>query len=197
MSAAWHPDPFARAQFRYYDGTAWTRHVATNGQQSVEAPDLPLIPPAQQFYAPPVPRPERPGSGRLIAAGVMALISALFTVFLSVVLFVIVSDPGAFNNCADTNYGCERIVVTNPGLVRTLASFYAVLAVLLLVAGVGGCMRKYWGQIALIVVGVLGMLLFLLPIILRGQGVAAVPVAWFGLIAGLAAATPKSIYKVT
>lgn len=195
MSAAWHPDPFARAQFRYYDGIAWTHHVATNGQQSVEPADLPLMPPAQAFFAPPVQGEERPGSGRLIAAGVMALISALFTVFISVVLFVVVSNPGAFSNCADPSYGCERLVVTNPGLIRTLASFYAVLAVLLLVAGVGACMRRYWGQIAVIVVGAIGMLLFMLPIILRGQGVAAIPVAWFGLIAGLAAATPKSIYK--
>lgn len=195
MSAQWHPDPFARAQFRYHDGTEWTRHVATNGQQSVEPADLPLAPPLPAYYAPPVARQERPGSGRLIAAGVMGLISALFTVFLSVVLFVVVSNPGVFDGCADPTAGCTQIVVTNPGLVRTLASLYAVLAVLLLVAGIGGCMRRYWGQVALVVVGALGMLLFLLPIVLRGQGAAAVPVAWFGLIAGLAAATPKSIYS--
>ncbi|MGN6721458.1 MAG: DUF2510 domain-containing protein [Marmoricola sp.] len=181
MTAEWRPDPFIRAQFRYFDGSTWTHHVATNGQQSVEPADFPLAPAT----------PSRPGSGRLIAAGVMALISALLTAFISVVLFVIVSDPTAFNQCDFNNPGCERLVVTNPGLVRTLASFYAVLAVLLVVSGLGGCMRKYWGQISLIVVGVLGVVLFLLPIVLRGAGVAAIPVAWFGLIAGLAAAAPK------
>lgn len=188
MTAEWRPDPLQRAQWRYFDGTQWTHHVSINGQQSVEPPDLPLAP---AVYAPPAPVPSRSGSGRLIAAGVMALVSALLTAFISVVLFVLVSDPSAFNRCDVSSSDCQRIVVTNPGLLRTLASFYVVLAVLLVVAGLGGCLRKYWGKIALIVVGGLGMLLFLLPIVLRGQGVAAIPVAWFGLIAGLAAATPK------
>ena len=102
MSAQWHPDPFGRAEFRYFDGTAWTHHVAVNGQQSTEPDDYPLVPPAQPLYAPPTPQPDRPGSGRLIAAAVMALISALLTAFICVVLFVIVSNPDAFNSFGST-----------------------------------------------------------------------------------------------
>jgi hypothetical protein len=29
--AAWHPDPTARHQFRYWDGNGWTSHVSDNG----------------------------------------------------------------------------------------------------------------------------------------------------------------------
>ncbi|MGH8991309.1 MAG: DUF2510 domain-containing protein [Acidimicrobiia bacterium] len=31
IPAGWYPDPSRRYQFRYWDGGAWTRHVATNG----------------------------------------------------------------------------------------------------------------------------------------------------------------------
>ena len=34
--ANWYPDPTGRAQLRYWDGTTWTDHVSTNGQQSTD-----------------------------------------------------------------------------------------------------------------------------------------------------------------
>lgn len=34
--AAWHPDPQGRYQLRYFDGTRWTEHVATNGVQAID-----------------------------------------------------------------------------------------------------------------------------------------------------------------
>ena len=33
---AWHPDPSGRFQFRWWDGSEWTSHVATNGQVMVD-----------------------------------------------------------------------------------------------------------------------------------------------------------------
>jgi Protein of unknown function (DUF2510) len=37
---AWHPDPSGRFQFRWWDGSEWTSHVATNGQVMVDnSPD--------------------------------------------------------------------------------------------------------------------------------------------------------------
>jgi hypothetical protein len=36
--AAWYPDPARRHQFRYWDGTAWTGDVATNGVTSWDPP---------------------------------------------------------------------------------------------------------------------------------------------------------------
>jgi len=32
----WHPDPVGRHQHRYWDGTAWTEHVADNGTSGVD-----------------------------------------------------------------------------------------------------------------------------------------------------------------
>ena len=38
VAAAWHPDPFQRFQFRYWDGSAWTEHVSINGVTAVDPP---------------------------------------------------------------------------------------------------------------------------------------------------------------
>lgn len=35
--AGWYPDPSTRHEFRYWDGVAWTEHVADAGRASVEA----------------------------------------------------------------------------------------------------------------------------------------------------------------
>ena len=34
--ADWYPDPSGRFQHRYWDGTSWTEHVATNGEQTTD-----------------------------------------------------------------------------------------------------------------------------------------------------------------
>ena len=34
--ANWYPDPNGRAELRYWDGSAWTDHVSTGGQQSTD-----------------------------------------------------------------------------------------------------------------------------------------------------------------
>jgi hypothetical protein len=49
--AGWHADPFGRYDHRYWDGTQWTEHVATAGQQSVDAP-VPGPPPPAGAPAP-------------------------------------------------------------------------------------------------------------------------------------------------
>lgn len=33
----WAPDPYGRAELRFFDGTSWTAHIASGGQQSTEA----------------------------------------------------------------------------------------------------------------------------------------------------------------
>lgn len=36
--ADWYPDPSRRFEFRYWNGTDWTEHVARDGRQSVDPP---------------------------------------------------------------------------------------------------------------------------------------------------------------
>lgn len=36
VPADWHKDPSGRFELRYWNGTAWTEHVATGGKQSVD-----------------------------------------------------------------------------------------------------------------------------------------------------------------
>ena len=36
--AAWYPDPFGRHELRYWDGSEWTNHVASGGNQDVDPP---------------------------------------------------------------------------------------------------------------------------------------------------------------
>jgi len=38
-AAAWYADPSGRHQYRYWDGTRWTPHVANNGETSVDPLD--------------------------------------------------------------------------------------------------------------------------------------------------------------
>jgi Holliday junction resolvasome RuvABC ATP-dependent DNA helicase subunit len=38
VPANWYPDPSHRFEIRYWNGTAWTEHVATNGQQGIDPP---------------------------------------------------------------------------------------------------------------------------------------------------------------
>jgi uncharacterized protein YxjI len=35
-AADWYPDPLGRAEMRYFDGTAWTDHISTAGEQQVD-----------------------------------------------------------------------------------------------------------------------------------------------------------------
>ena len=37
--ADWYPDPFGRHESRYWDGSAWTEHVASRGKQSIDPPE--------------------------------------------------------------------------------------------------------------------------------------------------------------
>ncbi len=36
VPADWHKDPSGRFELRYWNGTAWTEHVATGGKQSID-----------------------------------------------------------------------------------------------------------------------------------------------------------------
>jgi hypothetical protein len=44
-AAGWYTDPFGRYELRYWDGRAWTGHVSTKGQTSMDDPvGVPVVP---------------------------------------------------------------------------------------------------------------------------------------------------------
>ena len=61
QAAGWLSDPYGRFQQRYWDGTAWTGHVATNGVQQVDpmgnSSVIPFAIPATAFETPATPPP--------------------------------------------------------------------------------------------------------------------------------------------
>jgi hypothetical protein len=38
VPANWYKDPSGRFEMRYWNGSAWTEHVATAGKQSIDPP---------------------------------------------------------------------------------------------------------------------------------------------------------------
>ncbi|MBW3555422.1 MAG: PH domain-containing protein [Actinobacteria bacterium] len=58
-AAGWRPDPFGRHEVRYWDGAAWTAHVADAGMQGHDEP----VPSAEVTPPPPVtPSPAPPAA---------------------------------------------------------------------------------------------------------------------------------------
>ena len=55
--AGWDPDPYQRHQTRYWNGAAWTEHVADNGVQTVDAMLAPSAPVAAYPASPPYTAP--------------------------------------------------------------------------------------------------------------------------------------------
>jgi len=199
MTADWYPDPLGRAQLRYWDGTSWTRHVATNGVQSSEPPEYPLTQPVAVAPQAPIfpgypPAQTAPrGGGRLIAAGILAIISGAVTLLGAIGLLVIASNPDTID-CGG-GLTCSERFGTFTDYFYVMASIAIVFSALFIVAGIGGCMRKHWGQIAVVVIGVAGSLLQLVGIAHSQSAGGLIPLLWFALIAGLAWANKRADYE--
>lgn len=75
----WYPDPFTRAQVRWWSGSGWTDHVATNGQEFLDPPGAgvaaaqPTGPAPSGGSAPPAAR-GMSATQRLAIVGVAALV---------------------------------------------------------------------------------------------------------------------------
>ena len=54
--AGWHPDPFGRYQYRYWDGSGWTDQVSRDGIQATD-PAIPSVPGTAPGFAPPAAPP--------------------------------------------------------------------------------------------------------------------------------------------
>src|SRR2546421_1446561 len=49
--AGWYPDPDRRHQFRYYDGSLWTEHVADDGSIAHAPIGAPAVPTGNEYTA--------------------------------------------------------------------------------------------------------------------------------------------------
>ena len=63
----WYPDPSRRYQLRFWDGSAWTAHVASGGVAGVDDPNRPAAPVGRPVASPPPttygPAPSSYGQG--------------------------------------------------------------------------------------------------------------------------------------
>ena len=64
----WYPDPFGRAQVRWWSGSDWTDHVATNGQEYTDPPVAGATPAAPAAAAAPAPMAAAPMAAAPMAA---------------------------------------------------------------------------------------------------------------------------------
>ena len=76
--AGWQPDPFARYQYRYWDGTAWTDQVSTNGTHETDPLGLapgPRVATPNQLSGRALQRPDWPLPIRVLVVGGSALLA--------------------------------------------------------------------------------------------------------------------------
>lgn len=217
MSSDWYPDPLGRADLRRHDGTRWTHEVSTSGVQTTEPIGFPLPrrePGAEPVAPPPVvmappstppahysptghayaPRPVVQGGGRglMIAAGVLGIITGTVTLIFTIWFLSALSALDRYT-CDIGAPVCGRI---SHGTVVIVLIGVVVLAVgaLFLAAGIGACAGSGWAPAILVVLGALGTLLYLIPLIAGGGPGALIPIAWFGTMTGLAWAGNRAAY---
>ena len=199
MAGQWLADPMGRAQYRYFDGAAWTHSVATSGVQSTESNDLPLpqtqsVPQYSQYAA-----PATSNGGKLMAAGIMSIISGVVSLFGAIAMWQIVksalSVTDAFDSgCNSFGGGCDT---------SSHVSFWGYAIVILTVAigagfvlaGIGAVRRAQWGRISIIVAGSIACLFYLIVLISVGEPVLLISVIWFAIITGLAAAERSTTHS--
>lgn len=197
----WAADPYRRFELRYYDGTRWTEHVSSGGVQSTDAP-VATDPFAAQpsaagpfarpggFGAPPaaptpygyqpysaVAMPARPAaSGKLIAAGVLTIIQAAFTLFAALALLSVANGDGEF------------IDDLSGGALTLFGVLFVGIGAALLTAGIGCCRSSNWGRILVIVLQALLLALTVIGLANSGGegGGAVLPLAYCGTTLGLA-----------
>jgi len=138
--------------------------------------------------------PQRKG-GRLIAAGVLSIISAVVTALAAIGILVVLNAPLCSNTSADEY--CRTGDADNLGFIMVLMMVAIVSTICLFIAGVGGCMRRYWGQRALVILGSIGIALDMIAGFagLRPSAV-IVHIVFQGVVIGLAQANKRPEYEL-
>lgn len=128
----WHPDPFGRHAFRWYDGTRWTEHVSDNSVLSVDPPvshDVPPVPGQQQ--APPAIVVHHRGTN---SSAVTSLVMAILWLGGLGALFAVIAGSKAQREIAETGEGGDGmaqlgVVLGLLGLFGAVVFWYMVYRV--------------------------------------------------------------------
>lgn len=121
--AGWYPDPYQRHQTRYWNGAAWTEHVADNGMQSVESAMT------APYGAPPVA--QRPAGSP--AVGILLLAAGATGVLASWVGYLTLKFDSAYAIGDDSATGWE----VQKALGQSDRFSYSMIAAVLACALVG------------------------------------------------------------
>ncbi len=85
MAGGWHPDPYGRAEQRYWDGDRWTEHVVRAGALTTDDPEATTTPAAgnllDQLGPDAKERPEPDLLGALSAGGATLVAAGLLVLF--------------------------------------------------------------------------------------------------------------------
>ena len=111
--AGWHPDPLGRHQYRYWDGTNWSDHVADNGVTSWDpvTPPAGPVPPAYGYLGPPA-APARPRRSRKKLWLGLALVVVLVAAAVGGFSFLVSQVDGAGTFAREIEEGGATLVHT-------------------------------------------------------------------------------------
>jgi len=123
-----------------------------------------------------VPASAQTGSagGKLLASGVLSIITG--SVYLLMALTTV--------SMKDTVLG--DMVDDATGILTLMLLIFLGLGGGFIAVGAGACRVKQWARAATLALGGLSLLFFLIVLMNTGEASMVVPIAWFGLIVGLA-----------
>jgi hypothetical protein len=86
--------------------------------------------------------------------------------------------------------------VNQSELVKVLMGLSIPLTIALFIAGIGGCMRRYWGQRTLVIMGMVQIVLDVIVIVVKSNPSSVVNIGFCAVLIGLARANTRSEYEL-
>lgn len=146
VGAGWHADPTGRHQWRWWDGRAWTDHVAGGGVTGTDPIGGPPEPAARNPWVPsggwaPTPPPGARTNGLALAAMVVGIVAAFFSVL---VVFFFLAVPLGATAIGLGVAGRKRASERPDGRGRGQATSGIVLGAIAVVLGVLGALLVFF-----------------------------------------------------
>ena len=119
-AAGWYPDPLEQQESRYWDGSTWTEHVATQGVSSAS----PIGAAAQSVSVGAAAPAKRSPAGRAKSRAVLILIGGGLMAVGALLPWETVSTLGASQSVQGTSEGAGSIVLVSGGVIALLAFLF-------------------------------------------------------------------------